>query len=40
MFLPNYTFSKVSAEWTYRLETEIEFENWLADFKFGIGDSL
>jgi len=32
LFLPNYSFSKVTAEWTYRLESEIEFENWLSDF--------
>jgi selenocysteine lyase/cysteine desulfurase len=35
MFLPNYTFSKISAEWSYRLETEIEYENWLSEYKFG-----
>jgi len=32
LFLPNYKFSKVSAEWSYWLESEIDFENWLADF--------
>lgn len=32
MFLPNYQFSNVTAEWTYRLEQEIEYDNWLSKF--------
>jgi hypothetical protein len=40
MYLPNYSFSKDTAEWTYRLESEISQKNWLSEISYSSGEII